>query len=76
MFKLKSRAFFDTSDGRRVFAVDCPIETERTPKAMKEAIGSIVEIDGVLYEPAGFEFYPLAIKLRIGEKFGIAVRVP
>ena len=74
MFKLKSLDSFEITGKGTAYVVESPVSSARTFNAMREAIGHVVEIDGVEYEPIGFEMNMPSSPVRIGERIAILVR--
>lgn len=75
MFKLKSLGTYDITGRGTAYVVSSPVSAERTHKAMSEAMGPLVEIDGEIFEPAAFELMMPSSPVRIGETISILVRV-
>jgi hypothetical protein len=73
-YKLESLSSFEWREGVECFVVESPVETPRTHAEMRAAIGNVVNIDGVDYEPVGFDMHMLACPVRVGEKIAILVK--
>lgn len=56
-----------------VFVIKCPVTAERSMKALHEAIGPVLLIDGIEYRPKAYEIRLPATPVRIGEKIGVLV---
>jgi hypothetical protein len=74
MYKIKSDGKFYIKDRGWVFTCESPVTAERTYKAVKEAIGNEIEIDGHVYEIIGLEMFQPGIPVHIGEPLGILVK--
>lgn len=70
---LKSIESFNLENKGLVFVVESPVFCARKADAMKLALGPVVNIDGLDYEPIGFEWHLLNTPVTIGEKIGILV---
>ena len=75
MFELKSldKKYIAQKDGW-TFYVKSPVDAERNYKAMKEAIGPRVIIDGVEFIPCGFELKLPSSPVQKGEIIGVFVK--
>lgn len=73
MFRLKSLGSFEVG-GQKAFVVESPVSAERTFAAMRDAMGNVVNIDGLEYEPVAFEMYTLTTPVQVGERISVLVR--
>lgn len=74
MYRLKSVKKYNIPGRGLVFVCESPVECERSWSAMKEAFGSVIDIDGKLYQPTAFEIQQPNYPVQIGEKIGIVGR--
>lgn len=73
MYDVKSVEKIEMSRGT-VLCIESPVEAPREHKAYSDALGPRIRIDGIEYEPIGFDWKLPALPVRVGEVIGILAR--
>ena len=75
IFSVDSLDRFEVKGRGTVFCIESPVKAERNHKAMMDALNGSIKIDGIKYEPLGFEWHVPATPVYVGEKIGVLVKI-